>query len=94
MRALIKVILFPITLVVSLGVILLRFLCHLSVMVLGPVAMLLSLLGIATCLLTGNLINGLVLLGLAFIIGPLGAPLILALLIECLGLLNDKLRTA
>jgi hypothetical protein len=92
MKGLVRLILLPLSLTVTLGVLLLRLACQLLAFFLGPLAMITGLLGLSVILFLGNIGGGLALLILAFVMGPLGAPLVLALMVELINLMNDRLR--
>lgn len=93
MRILLKILLFPVTLALTIIVALCRLLCIVSGTVLGIVAFVILLIGIGTVLLLGEpFMTGLKIAGLAWLISPFGLPLIATFLVELLGGFNDMLK--
>lgn len=93
MRLFLKMILFPITLILTVLVGILRLLCHLSTMVLGSISFLFFILGLAVMILMQDYRGGLQIMILSFALGPFGLPFIVSFLVELIGLFNDSLKT-
>lgn len=93
MRIILKILLFTVTLVLSIIVAICRLLCIISGTVLGIVAFAILLVAIGTVVLLGEpLMTGLGIAGLAWLISPIGLPLIASFLVELVGGLNDTLK--
>lgn len=93
MRLFLKMILFPITLILTVLVGLLRLFCHMSTMVLGSISFLFFILGLAVMILMQDYRGGLQIMILSFALGPFGLPFIVSFLVELIGLFNDSLKT-
>jgi hypothetical protein len=92
-RIILKILLFPVTLVLSIIVAICRLLCIISGTVLGIVSFAILLVAIGTVVLLGEpLMTGLGIAGLAWLISPIGLPLIATFLVELVGGLNDTLK--
>ena len=92
MKILLKFILFPVTVILSLFVGICRLINQISNMVFMLIAILLSVLALATILLARDMTSGLILFAGAFLISPFGLPLIITFLIEVLGLFKDVIK--
>ena len=92
MRFIIKLFLFPIILALTILVAACRLLCQLSTMLLGVLAFVVFAIALGTMVLLRDFPEGLRILGLAWLISPLGLPLIAAFLVELLGVFNDSLK--
>lgn len=92
MRIIAKVILFPVTLLLTLLVAAARLLCQLSNMVLSLLAFLIFIVALGTMVLLQETSEGIRILGLAWLISPFGLPLIATALVEFVGGLNDWLK--
>lgn len=93
MRIILKILLFTVTLVLSIIVAICRLLCIISGTVLGIAAFAILLVAIGTVVLLGEpLMTGLGIAGLAWLISPIGLPLIATFLVELVGGLNDTLK--
>ena len=92
MKFLLKIILFPVTIILTVFVGICRLLNQLSNMVFMLAALLILLVGLATILLAHDMSNGLILIAIAFLISPFGLPLIVTFLIEVLGLFKDMIK--
>lgn len=93
MRIILKILLFPVTLVLSIIVAICRLLCIISGTVLGIAAFAILLVAIGTVVLLGEpLMTGLGIAGFAWLISPIGLPLIATFLVELVGGLNDTLK--
>lgn len=93
MRLLLKVLLFPVTLALSIVVGVCRLLCLISNTVLALLAFVILVIAIGTVAIVGEpLIEGLRIAGLAWLISPFGLPILAMLLIELVGGLNELLK--
>ena len=92
MRIIIKILLFPIVLALTLLVAFCRFFCLFSGMVLGIVAFLLFLLGIVV-LFAGRVDGFIGFLVLAWLVSPYGLPLAASWLTERLADFNHMLKS-
>ena len=92
MRIIIKILLFPIVLALSLLVAFCRFFCLFSGMVLGIVAFLLFLLGIVV-LFAGRVDGFIGFLVLAWLVSPYGLPLAASWLTERVADFNHMLKS-
>ena len=92
MKFLLKIILFPVTIMLTVFVGIWWLLNQLSNMVFMLAALLILLFGLATILLAHDMSNGLILIAIAFLISPFGLPLIVTFLIEVLGLFKDMIK--
>ena len=92
MRIIVKVILFPVTLLLTLLVAVARLLCQLSNMVLSLIAFLIFIVALGTMVLLQEPSEGIRILGLAWLISPFGLPLIATALVELVGGFNDWLK--
>lgn len=92
MRIIIKILLFPIVLVLTLLVAFCRFFCLFSGMVLGIVAFLLFLLGIVV-LFAGRVDGFIGFLVLAWLVSPYGLPLAASWLTERVADFNHMLKS-
>lgn len=93
MKRVLKILLFPVTLSLSLLVVVLRVLCSLSTMVLCLLAFVLVLFGAATMILLQDMPGGWQFFLVAWLISPLGVPLLANLIVEALGAFANRLRT-
>ncbi|MEG1475697.1 MAG: CD1845 family protein [Longicatena sp.] len=92
MRILLKILLFPITLALTIIVLVCQFLCVFSSMLLSIVAFLLFVLGLAVMVFIGEIGEGLKALFAAYLISPYGLPMLAAWLIGAVDGLNDRLK--
>ena len=92
MRIIIKILLFPIVLALTLLVAFCRFFCLFSGMVLGIVAFLLFLLGIVV-LFAGRVDGFIGFLVLAWLVSPYGLPLAASWLTERMAGFNHMLKS-
>ena len=93
MRILLKIVFFPITLMVSLLLLMCQFICVFSSMLLSILAFFLFTLGLATMLLLGETKQGISALFIAFLISPYGIPMLAAWLIGTMGGINERLKS-
>ena len=89
---LLKILLFPITLVLSVIVLVCEFLCVFSTMLLSVLALLLFVLALAIMVLIGEVGEGLKALLAAYLISPYGVPMLAAWLIGAVGGINERLK--
>ncbi len=93
MRILAKILLFPVTLALSIIVAVLRLLCLISGTVLGVLALVILLIAVGTVVLLGEpILTGLGIAGLAWLISPFGLPLVATFLVEAIGGFNTMLK--
>ena len=93
MRVLLKILLFPVTLALSVIVGVCRLLCLLSGTVLTLLAFVILAIAIGMVAIVGApLMEGLKIAGLAWLISPFGLPLIATFLVEALSGFNDLLK--
>ena len=92
MRILLKILLFPITLALSIIVLVCEFLCVFSTMLLSILAFLMFVLALAIMILLGEVGEGLKALLAAYLISPYGVPMLAAWLIGAVGGINDRLK--
>ncbi len=93
MRILLKILLFPITLMVSIILLVCQFVCIFSSMLLSILAFVLFALGLASIVLLGDVKQGLIALFIAFLLSPYGLPMIAAWLIGTIGGINERLKS-
>ena len=92
MRILLKILLFPFTLALSIAVDLLHLANHLSGIVLTLLALLVLATAVGTLIFWGDKVEAKRILFIAFMVSPFGVPLIFTFLIELLALFNDALK--
>ena len=92
MRILLKILLFPITLILSVVVFVCQFLCLLSSMLLSVFALLLFALALAIMVLFGEVGEGLKALLAAYLISPYGVPMLATWLIGTVDGINQQLK--
>ena len=92
MRILLKIFLFPVTLVLSVFVLVCQFLCVFSSILLSVMALILFVLALAIMVLLGEVVEGLKALLAAYLISPYGIPMFAAWLIGTVGGINERLK--
>lgn len=93
MRILLKVLLFPMTLALTILVAVLRLLCQISGAILTIVAVLILAIAIGTVVVLGEpLWTGVKIAGLAWLISPYGLPLVATFIVEAIGGVNELLK--
>lgn len=92
MRILLKILLFPITLALSIIVLVCQFLCVFSSMLLSILAFLFFVLGLAIMVFIGEIGEGIKALLAAYLISPYGVPMFATWLIGKVDGLNDRLK--
>lgn len=93
MQILLKILLFPITLILSVIVFVCQFLCLFSSMLLSVLALLLFVLALAIMVLLGEVGEGLKALLAAYLISPYGVPMFAAWLIGAAEGINERLKS-
>ena len=93
MRLIFKILLFPVTLALTILVLVCRFLCDFSTVVLGIIAFLIFMLGLGTMILLKEVGDGFGILIMAYVISPYGIPLFASWLVERLDDLNCMLKS-
>lgn len=93
MRILLKILLFPVTLSLSIILLVCQFLCVFSSMLLSVLAFLLFVLALAIMVLLGEVGEGLKTLLAAYLISPYGVPMFAAWLVDAVDGLNQRLKS-
>lgn len=94
MRITLKILLFPITLVLTILVSFGRFLCLFSGALLNVVAFVIFCIAICTVILLGQPIwTGLKIAALGWLISSFGLPMLVSFLVELVDVFNDKLKS-
>ena len=92
MRLILKVLLFPVVMVLTILVAICRFLCTFSTVLLSIIALILFALALATMIFLHDMSNGPKMLVLAWLISPFGIPLFASWLVDIVDYLNCKLK--
>lgn len=92
MRLVLKILLFPVVLVLTIFVAICRFLCTFSTVLLSIIAFLIFALALATMIFLHDVSNGLKVLVLAWLLSPYGIPLFASWLVEKMDDLNCWLK--
>ena len=92
MRLILKILLFPVVLVLTIFVAICRFLCTFSTVLMSIIAFILFVLALAMIIFLHDISNGLIVLVLAWLISPFGIPLFASWLVEKVDDLNGKLK--
>jgi hypothetical protein len=92
MRLILKILLFPVVLVLTIFVAICRFLCAFSTVLLSIFALILFALALATMIFLHDMSNGLKVLVLSWLISPFGIPLFASWLVEKADDLNCRLK--
>ncbi|MDD2246594.1 MAG: CD1845 family protein [Proteiniphilum sp.] len=82
MRLILKILLFPVILLLTIFVAVCQFLCTFSTMLLSIVAMLIFLIALGTMLILKEVAEGFKIMALAYLISPYGIPLFASWLVE------------
>ena len=93
MRILLKVLLFPVVIVLSILVSVGRFLYEFSVAILGVCAMGLFMLALATWILLQDFQGAIPIFIFAYVVSPYGLPALAGLLVEGLDCINDAIKS-
>lgn len=91
MRIILKLLAAPVTLLLSLLIRLCAAILSHTAFLFGIASTILGLLALAV-MLTGSVANGLILLGVAFLVGPIGLPLLAVKLLGWLQSINLSLK--
>jgi hypothetical protein len=92
MRVLLKILLFPLILLLTIFVAACRFLCTFSTMILFILAFVIFAIALGTMILLGEFWEGVKIVVLAWLISPYGIPLFASWLVEKLDDLNGWLK--
>jgi hypothetical protein len=93
MRILLKILLFPVIMALTIIVALGRLLCLASGAILNTIAFIILLIAIGTvALLQEPIWTGMKMAGLAWLISSFGLPLIVTFLVELVGVFKDSLK--
>lgn len=93
MRILIKILLFPVVVVLTVFVAVCRFLCHFSTVLLSIAAMLLFVFALINMIGLKDVSGGVKMMVAAYLISPYGIPLFASFLIEALDGLNGLIKS-
>ncbi len=92
MRILIKIILFPVTMALTIIVAACRLACQISTTLLAILAFVAFVIALGTMVLLQDFQQGIRMMGLALLISPFGIPLVATFLVELLGVFKDSLK--
>lgn len=92
MRILLKALLFPFVVLLTVIVAVCRFVCTLSTALLSIFAFIVFVIAIGTMILLGELSEGLEIMFLAWLISPYGIPLLATFLVELVDCLNSSIK--
>ena len=92
MKVILKILLFPVRMLLSLIVAIGRLLCQLSGIVLGILAFVIFVIALGVMIILQDFHEGFRIVGLAFLVSPLGIPLIATFMVELLGVFNERLK--
>lgn len=92
MRLILKILLFPIIVLLTIFVAACRFLCAFSTMILGIIAFVIFAIALGTMILLGELWEGVKIVVPAWLISPYGIPLFASFLVELVDGLNSRLK--
>lgn len=92
MRWIIKILLFPVVLLLTVLVAVCRFICTFSTVLLSILAFIIFAIALGTMILFGQFSEGLKIMVLAWLVSPYGIPLIASFLVELVDSLNSKLK--
>ena len=92
MRILLKIFLFPITLILSVILLICEFICLFGTMLFSILTLLLFTLALGTMIFLGETQEGIKTLVLAYIISPYGVPMIAAWMIGKIGQINERIK--
>ncbi|MCI2036233.1 MAG: CD1845 family protein [Oscillospiraceae bacterium] len=93
MRILIKILLFPVVVVLTIFVAICRFLCRFSTVLLSIAAFLLFVFALGTLFLLKDTRGGIEMMVTAYLISPYGIPLFASFLIEAIDTLNGLIKS-
>lgn len=92
MRILLKIFLFPITLLLTVLLLICEFICLFGTAVLSILAFVVFVLALAVIIFLGETQDGIKALVLAYLISPYGVPMLAAWLIVKIGQVNERLK--
>lgn len=92
MRWIIKILLFPIVVFLTVFVAVCRFLCTFSTVLLSILAFVIFAIALGTMILLGDFWEGVKITVLAWLISPYGIPLFASFLVELVDGLNRKIK--
>ena len=92
MRIPLKILLFPITLILTVTLLICEFICMFGTMLLSILALLVFALALGTMIFLGELQDGLKIMVLAYLISPYGIPLLASWLIGKIGQMNERIK--
>ncbi len=92
MRILLKIFLFPITLILTAILLICEFICLFGTMLLSILALLLFTLALGIMIFLGETQEGIKTLVLAYIISPYGVPMLAAWMIGKIGQINERIK--
>ena len=92
MRILLKILLFPITLILTAILLICEFICLFGTMLLSILALLLFTLALGIMIFLGETQEGIKTLVLAYIISPYGVPMLAAWMIGKIGQINERIK--
>lgn len=93
MRILLKILLFPITLILTVLILFFDFICLLSTVVLSILSFVVFMIALGTIFILKETSEGIKYIVLAYLISPYGIPLFAAWLIAKVEGLNDMLKS-
>lgn len=93
MRILLKIIIFPITLILTVLILFFDFICLVSTAVLSILSFLVSMIALGTIFILKETSEGMKIIVLAYLISPYGIPLFATWLIAKIDGLNDLLKS-
>jgi len=91
MRLILKILLFPVVLILTIFVAVCRFLCTFSTILLSIIAFVIFAIALGTMILLQDMSGGLKILVLAWLISPYGIPLFASWLVEKVNKIKTKL---
>lgn len=92
MRLVLKILLFPVVLVLTILVAVCRFLCTFSTILLSIIAFVIFAFALGSMILLQDVPSGLKIMVLAWCISPYGIPLFASWLVEMMDSLNGKIK--
>jgi len=93
MRIILKILLFPVVVLLTVVVAMCRFLCTFSTMLLSILAMVMFLLSLGTMIILNDVPGGLKAMLLAYLVSPFGIPLFASWLVEKVDDFNYLLKS-
>ena len=93
MRILLKILIFPITLILTVLILFFDFICLLSTAVLSILSFVVSMIALGTIFILKETSEGIRIIVLAYLISPYGIPMFAAWLIAKIEGLNDMLKS-